>query len=247
MASQLRDGEVLWANVVGTDVLLGSGQPLHVPTGVPDGLSGWRRVRIVDATTLTAEVIALPVTRPFQDIGDEPATLFAPLPHQPPPHRPPGFPAGEGGDLTAAFEARVARAKDDYERRIADSVAQAERCVRDAEDRSIRARDMARREGEQIRRDAEQRIQQFSSRVRAESDARVAEAYEAAKAQYKRAQSVSAELAQSRNDLDRAIAEARDLTTRLQSALNDRQRMLTAATIGWLVVMVMFALLIFGS
>lgn len=174
VASQLVDGEVLWARADGTDVILGSGQPLHVPGGVPDGIGGWRRVRVVDAASLRAEVLPLPVARPAQHVGDDPVTVFGPGtdPAPPVPDRPPGFPVGQGGDLSAAFEARVERAeelrraeiraaRDDYERR-ADQMKQN---LTDELQRRTRA----------IEERAEARIRDVAGKIRADADAELAD------------------------------------------------------------------------
>ena len=231
-AAQLTDGEVVWANVAGGSITLGSGQHLYVPAGVPDGIGGWRRARIIDAATLRAEVIEVPIARPAQKVGHEPTLLFPALPGQPPPRRPPGFPVGEGGDLGAAFESRTVRAREDYERRAAiaehDAQLRADRAERQA---ALDARLAAER--------AELRIQQESARLkteaegaiarmRADADVKIKEARDFANARYQQLQSAAEEHERAKRDRD-AARRARDL-------------LLAAAALGWLGVVIVLVL-----
>lgn len=211
-ASVLTDGEVLWARADGQSVTLGSGRPLHVPAGVPDGVSGWRRVRILDAATLRAEVLVFPVEQPAVGVADEPVTLFADEPPPGPPRRPPGFPAGEGGDLTAAFEARVRRAEQDHRnaaaaaredyRRRGD---QLERQLREEHDRQVHAAEQR----------AEARGREAVQRVRHEAEQQVRHAQQAAAQNHdmrrgaeQRAEAAAAELAKLREERTLIVAAA---------------------------------------
>ncbi|GAB2855894.1 hypothetical protein GCM10022221_64380 [Actinocorallia aurea] len=230
-AAQLTDGEVVWANVSGSTVALGSGQHLYVPAGVPDGIGGWRRARITDAATLRAEIIEVPVARPARNIGHEPTLLFPALPNQPPPRRPPGFPVGEGGDLGAAFEARTVRAREDYERRAALA-------ERDARLRADQAERKAEVEGRLAVERADLRLQQESARLKAEADgaiarmradadAKIKQAHEYANAQYQQLRSAADEHERAERDRD-AARRARDL-------------LMAVAAVGWLgLVLVLF-------
>jgi hypothetical protein len=228
-ASQLRDGEVLWAQVDGQAVTLGSGQPLHVPAGIPDGIAGWRRVRITDAASLRAEVLVFPVEQPVLEVADEPTLLFPPDPVRHPPSRPAGFPVGEGGDLSAAFEARVRDAVQHYRQAAAE-----------AQDKFQRRADHVER---QLREDykwriqtaeqqAEARCQEAVQQVQAEASRRIEQASQAARQSYERQQ--------------QAERERENTKTALAKAGQERTRSLAAAAAGWIFVLVLLVVLIAG-
>ncbi|WP_067793892.1 hypothetical protein [Actinomadura formosensis] len=224
-ASVLSDGEVLWARADGQSVTLGSGQPLHVPAGVPDGVSGWRRVRILDAATLRAEVLVFPVEQPAAGVADEPVALFAAERAPSPPRRPPGFPAGEGGDLTAAFEARVRRAEQDHRnaaaaaredyRRRGD---QLERRLREEHDREVHAAEQR----------AEARYHEAVRRLRQEAEQQV-----------RHAQQVAAQ----NHDLRRGAEQRlRDATAELDKIRGERGLGLAAAAAGWGIALILLVI-----
>jgi hypothetical protein len=228
-ASLLRDGEVLWARVDGQAVTLGSGQPLYVPAGIPDGIGGWRRVRITDAALLRAEVLVFPVEQPMQSVADEPTLLFPPDPARSPPLRPAGFPVGEGGDLSAAFEARVRDAVQRYHRAAAEAQDEFQRRADQlerqlSEDYRWRIRTVEQR--------AEARYQEAVQQVQAEASRRVEQASQAARQSYDRQQQAERE---------------RDGTrTALAKAGQERKRGLAAAAVGWIFVLVLLAVILAG-
>lgn len=226
-ASQLRDGEVLWARADGQAVTLGSGQPLHVPAGVPDRIGGWRRVRIIDAASLRAEVLVFPVEEPVPGVADDPTLLFLPDPARSPPLRPAGFPVGEGGDLSAAFESRLRDAERDY-RRAAEETRedlqrrrdQLERQLRDDYERRIRAAEQQ----------AAARYQEAVQQVQAEAARKVEQASQVA--------------IESRSVLQKAERERDEARASLAKTGEERARGLAAAVVGWVLVLVLLSVLI---
>ena len=226
-ASQLKNGEVLWARVDGQGVTLGSGQPLYVPKGVPDGIGGWRRVRITDAASLSAEVLLLQVEQPVQGVADEPALLFPPDPAQPAPLRPAGFPVGEGGDLAAAFEARVRNAQQDYRR-----------MAREAQEGLQRRGDMLER---QLREDYDRRIQAAAQRT----EARFQEAVQRIQAKAAQEVEYASQAARQSDILRREADRTRDAArTALTKAGQERARGLAAAAVGWICVLVLLVVVL---
>jgi hypothetical protein len=226
-ASQLRNGDVLWARVDGQVMTLGSGQPLHVPAGVPDGIGGWRRVRITDAASLRAEVLVFPVEQPVLGVADEPTLLFPPDPVRSPPLRPAGFPAGEGGDLSAAFEARVRDAMQHYRRAAAEAQDEFQRRA-DQVERQLREDYQWRiRTAEQ---QAEARYQEAVQQVQADASRRVEQASQAARQSHERQQ--------------QAERERESTRTALAKVGRERTRSLAAAAAGWVFVLVLLVVLI---
>jgi hypothetical protein len=226
-ASQLKDGEVLWARVDGQAVTLGSGQPLHVPAGVPDGVSGWRRVRVIDAASLHAEVLVFPVEQPVQHVADEPALLFPPDPVRSPPLRPAGFPVGEGGDLSAAFEARVRRAEQEHRR-----------AAEEAREELQRRRDQLER---QLREDYDRRTQA----VEQQAEARYQEAVRQVQATAAREVEHAGQVARQNHDLWHQAQRERDAArAALDKARGERALGLAAAAVGWVCVLLLLAVVL---
>ena len=239
-ASQLRDGEVLWARVDGQEVTLGSGQPLYIPAGISDGIGGWRRVRITDAALLRAEVLVFPLEQLARSVANEPMLLFPPDPAGPPPLRPAGFPAGEGGDLSAAFEARVRDAMQRYRQAAAE------------------ARDELQRRGDeverQLREDYHRRIQTVEQRA----EVRYQEAVQGVQAEAARqVERVQAEAARQVNQASQAAWQSRGLRQEaererdevraaLDRAGRERARGLVAAAAGWICALVLLAVFLAG-
>lgn len=200
-AAQLKNGQVLWARVDGQAVTLGSGQQLHVPDGVPDGIGGWRRVRITDASSLRAEVLEFQLEVPAQDVADDPALAFPSDPVWPPPQRPEGFPVGQGGALTAAFETKVRDARQEYLRKAKNAEAEYQRRVRQSEQ-------VARRDYDQrvlrIQQEAAAQQQEAIQRIHASAAQQVQEA-RAAQEQAERERDAAREaLAMARQELDKS-------------------------------------------
>ncbi|REE97761.1 hypothetical protein [Thermomonospora umbrina] len=233
VASQLRVGEVLWAKVAGPRVELGSGQPLNVPGGPPDAIGGWRRVRILDADTMRAEVLPFPAVRePTPGVGEDPEALFPPEPVASPPRRPPGFPLGAGGDLAAAFADRVRRAEEEFRRRAEELAAQRARSAEMAADRRVAAAQAeAGRQVQAVRAEADRRVEAAertaAARVQQARDTagrQVAQAGESA-----RQQVMKAEVQMRAHESNRRAAEiARDEALRIRTVL------IAVAAVGWL-------------
>lgn len=122
-ASLLAQGETLWAKVDRAGVVLGSGQVLNVPEGLPDDLYGWRRVQIVNPALLTARVLPIAWDELEVGVGDDPTGLYYPhaLPEPESPDRMSAFPVGAGPDLMRLFNDRVATAVSEYERRAGEA------------------------------------------------------------------------------------------------------------------------------
>lgn len=219
-ASQLRSGEVLWARVDGREVTLGSGQLLDVPAGIPDGIGGWRRVRIIDAATLRAEVLLFPMEQPAQGVADEPTLLFPPDPAMAPPLRPAGFPVGEGGDLSAAFTARV-RTAEQYHRQAATEAKEEFRHRGDQLERQLRE-DYQRRI-QTVERQAEARYQQAVKRVEADAGQRVDRAAQTA---------MQSQSLQQRAEMER------------DKVASDRTLLVRAAAAGWIVAVILLLILV---
>jgi len=255
-AAHLKDGEVYWARVNGQDATLGSETQLYLPAGVPDGIGGWRRVRVTDARTLRAEVLALPVEIPVQGTADEPRLLFPTDPARTQPPRPPGFPVGEGGDLSAAFEARVRDARERWE--------QAESAAKQAE---AGAEEKFRRRGDQLERQlredyqqrsraAEQRVQAEAARqfgeVRADADRRVRQLQADAareigqvKAEANRRVELAAQDARHNQGLRQQAETERDSTGAALARLTaERSKVRTAAVAGWVVAVLLLLLVL---
>ncbi|QKG18625.1 hypothetical protein [Actinomadura verrucosospora] len=226
-ASVLSDGEVLWARADGQSVTLGSGQPLHVPAGVPDGVNGWRRVRILDAATLHAEVLVFPVEQPAAGVADEPAALFAAEPAPSPPLRPPGFPAGEGGDLTAAFEARVRRAEQDHRNAAAAAL----------EDYRRRGDQLER----QLREEHDRRSRAAEQRAEAQYHEAVRQVRQEAEQQVRHAQQVAAQNHDLRRGAEQRLQAA---TTELDKVRGERGVGLAVAAAGWGVALILLIIAI---
>ena len=226
-ATQLRDGEVLWARVDGQAVTLGSGQPLHVRAGVPDRIGGWRRVRIIDAASLRAEVLMFPVEQLPQSVADDPTLLFPPDPARTPPPRPAGFPVGEGGDLSAAFEMRVRDAEQDSRQAAREAWEEAQRHA-DQLERKLRE-DYDRRTLA-VERRAEARYQDAIERVNTEAVRRVEQASHTAM--------------QSHGQRRQAERERDEARAALARAGGERARRLAVAALGWVCVLVLLAVLL---
>ena len=219
-ASQLRTGEVLWARVDGREVVLGSGQLLDAPAGIPDGIGGWRRVRIIDAATLRAEVLLFPVEQPPQGVADEPTLLFPPDPAMTAPLRPAGFPVGEGGDLSAAFTARV-RTAEQYHRQAATQAKEEFQHRGDQLERQLRG-DYQRRI-QTVEQQAEARYQQAVKRVEAEAGQRVDRAAQAA---------MQSQSLRQRAELER------------DKVASDRTLLVRAGAAGWIVAVILLLILV---
>jgi hypothetical protein len=201
-------------------VTLGSGQLLDVPAGIPDGIGGWRRVRIIDAATLRAEVLLFPMEQPAQGVADEPTLLFPPDPAMAPPLRPAGFPVGEGGDLSAAFTARV-RTAEQYHRQAATEAKEEFRHRGDQLERQLRE-DYQRRI-QTVERQAEARYQQAVKRVEADAGQRVDRAAQTA---------MQSQSLQQRAEMER------------DKVASDRTLLVRAAAAGWIVAVILLLILV---
>lgn len=127
-ASLLRAGNVLWAKVDSTGAVLGSGTRLRIPGGVPDRLYGWRPVEITDPATLAAQVVAVESATPPAGRAAPLASLFRadPVQQQASPQRPAAFPVGQGPDVRALLQQRLAAAEQEVLQRAEAAERQAE-------------------------------------------------------------------------------------------------------------------------
>ncbi|MGV9663788.1 hypothetical protein [Nocardia niigatensis] len=229
-ASELKDGEIVWARVAGTDVVLGSGQPLFLPAGLPDDIGGWRRVRITDSAALHAEVLRIPIAAPIRHVGDEPELAYSPAPNWPAVQRQSAFPAGQGGGLSALFATKIAEARKAIEEDAAYAIARAEGRARDAETQKTNALAEASRRIEIAQRQADDRIHNEAAHVRSEAHQAVLNARAEAGARIRAAQS---ECAMARNHL--------------RSALSQRNGVGVIAALGWLAFVLTIVVLAIGG
>jgi hypothetical protein len=207
-AAQLKDGQVVWALVNGQTVTLGRGQQLRVPAGVPDGIGGWRRVRITDAASLRAEVLEFQLEQPVQGVADDPVLTFPPAPIRPAPQRPEGFPVGQGGALTAAFESKVRDARQQYLRNAQEArqeyLRKAEEAREESEHRIRRFEQDYEQRALVIQRQAEAQKQEVVQRIHASATQQVREARAAqARAEQERDEARVA-LAMAQQELDKS-------------------------------------------
>lgn len=100
IGAALETGQVLWARVSGAQCLLRSGGQLHLTTRPPDGIEGWRPVRIVNSEKLLATALPVPGVSLVELDADDPETLWdMPEPGTPLPDRPESYPVGLAGSL----------------------------------------------------------------------------------------------------------------------------------------------------
>lgn len=147
-ASLLEEGEILWARVDRSGVRLGSGQQLLVTEGDLHDQEGWCRVEVVDPARLAVRVLPVAWAPLRSGVGTNPALVYraaSPDDAQEVDRVPP-FPVGQGPDLRAMFEERVAAARFQAEqrgkaaeRRADERVAEIERKAEQAADARVRA------------------------------------------------------------------------------------------------------------
>ncbi|MFI5683816.1 hypothetical protein [Streptomyces sp. NPDC051636] len=183
VASLLKAGETLWAQVDGTVGVLGSGAKVTaVYDDGPDGFSGWRPVTVLDPGALTVRPVPLALAEPPMGAATSVAELYAdtePL-DDTEPRRPAPFPVGQGPDLDAlldrAVEEERARARAEaaasarraeaelaaQRRELADRAEAVERQARLREERAQdevrRAQDEAARQVAAVRDDAQRQV-----------------------------------------------------------------------------------------
>ncbi|MEU6555940.1 hypothetical protein ABZ915_37680 [Streptomyces sp. NPDC046915] len=175
VGSLLTAGETLWAQVDGTDAVLGSGCPATaVYDDEPDGFSGWRPVVVVDPSRLTVRPVPLSLAEPPVGAATSVAELYTDT--EPPdtggPRRTARFPVGQGPDLDVLLERAVAEERE----RVRTEAAAAAR--RAQEELAYAHRELAERT-ELVERGArlrEERAEEAVRRARQEADRRLAEA-----------------------------------------------------------------------
>jgi hypothetical protein len=104
LASALQVDQVIWGFIDGDSARLASGVDLVLDGPPPDGIAGWRRLRVVDPASLRVRVLEIPATRVDPTPTDDPATLWE-LPSSDRTGNPrvPPFPVGEGFDPVLAL------------------------------------------------------------------------------------------------------------------------------------------------
>jgi CHASE3 domain sensor protein len=153
-------------------------------------------------------------------VADEPTLLFPPDPAPTPPLRPAGFPVGEGGDLSAAFTARVRDAERHHQRAAMEAKEefqhrgdQLERQLRGDYQRRIQT----------VEQQAEARYQQAVKRVEAEAAQRVDRAAQA---------TMQSQSLQQRAEMER------------DKVANKRTLLVRAAAAGWIVAVILLLILV---
>ncbi|MFJ3303160.1 hypothetical protein ACIPSA_08585 [Streptomyces sp. NPDC086549] len=186
VASLLKAGETLWAQVDGTVAVLGSGVAVTaVYDAEPDGFSGWRPVTVLDPAALTVRPVSLSLAEPPVGAATSVAELYSdtePL-DTARPHRAAPFPVGQGPDVEALLNraAEEERARVRAEAAVAAQRAEAELAAarREAAERAEVAERHARareeRAQEEVRRARDEAARQVAE-VRAESQRQVAAA-----------------------------------------------------------------------
>jgi CHASE3 domain sensor protein len=137
-----------------------------------------------------------------------------------PPLRPAGFPVGEGGDLSAAFTARV-RTAEQYHRQAATEAKEEFRHRGDQLERQLRE-DYQRRI-QTVERQAEARYQQAVKRVEADAGQRVDRAAQTA---------MQSQSLQQRAEMER------------DKVASDRTLLVRAAAAGWIVAVILLLILV---
>jgi hypothetical protein len=132
-ASLLRAGEVLWARADETGLRLGSGQRLRSAEDVSRQPDGWCRVEVTDPETLTVRFLPVATAELRTSVGDDPDLLYQPtsVGEDAEVVRNAPFPVGKGPALREIFDARVANAEAEAERRADERAAEAERRARE--------------------------------------------------------------------------------------------------------------------